>query len=364
MSELEKPAVVQPEILQIAPYKPGTSRIRGVKNPIKLSSNENPFGASPNVITAMEKVINRQHRYPDGNCQELRSAIAECYDIPADQIVCGAGSDELIALLCQAYAGHGDEIIYSEHGFLMYPISALRVGATPVTAPEKNLKLNIEDILAHVTECTKIVFVANPNNPTGSYLTKQEMRELRASLAPHILLVIDAAYAEYVTADDYSNGLGMVTLHNNTVMIRTFSKIYGLGGLRLGWAFCPPEITDILNRIRGPFNVSDIAQAAGVAAIQDQDFIRKARDHNSIWLPKLSQALIDIGLTVHPSVANFILVEFPSDRNATDADHFLQSKGVIGRQMSGYNLPDCMRFTIGLAEENQALIDVLTEFMS
>lgn len=372
---IDRPTIIHETISEIEPYKPGTSKISGIKNPIKLSSNENPFGCSPKVLTAINNLSDKLHRYPDGNCTELRERIAKNYIIDQEMIVCGAGSDELIGLLCQAYAGPGDEVIYSQYGFLMYPISALRVGATPIMAPERNMRTDIESILSCVTEKTKIVFIANPNNPTGSYITKQEARKLRAGLPSNVLLVIDAAYAEYVTKEDFSTGIGMVELGDNTVMTRTFSKIYGLGGLRLGWAYCPDHIVGVLNRIRGPFNVSNIAQVAGIAALSDRAFTEKSRAHNDKWLAIMTKELTSIGLKIYPSVANFLLVEFPrktasgktkndhSDKTAHLADKFLKNKGIIGRTMDSYNLPDCMRFTIGREDENEALLRVLTEFM-
>ena len=360
-----KPEVARKEILKIEAYKPGQSKVSGIKIPIKLSSNENPFGASPSSITAMQEAALKQHRYPDGSCAELRTAIAEAYNIDFERIVCGAGSDELIALLCQAYAGEGDEVLYSQYGFLMYPISALRSGATPKQAKEKNLRTDVDSLISEVTEKTKIVFIANPNNPTGSYVSKKEMRRLRAELRPDILLVIDSAYGEYVIEKDYSSGIGMVEENDNVVMTRTFSKIYGLAGLRLGWAYCPLAIIDILNRIRSPFNVSDMAQAAGIAAVKDREFVKKSCSHNEKWLPVVSEGIKKLGLKVYPSVANFVLVEFSDKKGktASDADIFLKSRGIIGRAMESYSLPNCMRFTIGLEEENKALLIALEEFL-
>ncbi len=365
--------------MDIAAYVPGKSAVSGVEKPIKLSSNENPFGASLRVVEAMKKAMQDIYRYPDGNCRELREAIAKHYIIDGERIVCGAGSDELLALLCQAYAGAGDEVICTDHGFLMYPISALRVGAKPVIAADgDNLEISIDNILAAVTDKTRIVFVANPNNPTGDYITKKNARRLRAGLPDNVLLVIDAAYGEYVSVEDYSTGLGMVDrAGNNTVMTRTFSKIYGLGGLRLGWMYGPAAVVDVINRIRGPFNVSNIAQAAGIAAVSDQGFLEKSRLHNDKWLKIVSDRLRKIGLKVYPSVANFVLVDFsrlPAANNqrptansqqptAGIADKFLQENGIIGRRMNAYKLPDCMRFTIGLEEENRQLTRVLEEFI-
>jgi len=353
------PQVAVPQILDISPYKPGTSKTTGNNSTIKLSSNENPFGCSAQTLEAMIGSVLSQHRYPDGGSSALTSAIAARYNLDAQRIVCGAGSDELLALLCQAYAGPGDEVLYTEHGFLMYPISALRVGATPVKAPETNKSIDITKLLGAVTEKTKIVFIANPNNPTGSYIPRKKLLQLRQNLPEHVLLVIDAAYAEYVENSDYTAGADIVDGSNNTVMTRTFSKIHGLGGIRLGWAYCPPEIADILHRIRGPFNVASMAQAAGIAALQSTDFEEQSRQHNTIWLKKMAKGLKSLGLTVYPSVANFILVEFKSEHDANAAYSFLQEQGILVRAMQSYGLPSCLRITIGATEENEAVLEAL-----
>jgi histidinol-phosphate aminotransferase len=361
---MSEPKLAVENILEISPYVPGESLAEGQESVSKLSSNENPFGSSPKAIAAMKLAAEEANLYPDGGSTELRKAIGRANNINPDNIVCGAGSDELIALLCQAYAGVGDEVLMSEYGFLMYPISTLRSGANVVVAEERDLRANVENLLSKVTDKTKLVFIANPNNPTGSYLTRDELKELRGGLADDVLLVVDAAYAEYVTADDYSSGEELILAGNNTVMLRTFSKLYGLASLRLGWAYAPENVVDILNRVRGPFNVSGVAQAAGVAAIEDQEFIDKCVAHNSKWLSEISSKVKELGLIAHPAVANFVLVEFSEDsgNTAQDADKFLKSKGIIGRRMEAYKLPKCMRFSIGTEAENIDLIEALSEF--
>jgi len=275
------------------------------------------------------------------------------------------GSDELIALLCKAYSGPGSEVLYSEHGFLMYPISARAAGAVPVTAPETNKTANVDALLAAVTERTRIVFLANPNNPTGTYLPASEVKRLRDGLRADILLVLDAAYAEYVTAEDYSAGIELVDAGENTVMTRTFSKIYGLGAVRLGWCYAPDNVVDVLNRVRGPFNVSAPAMQAGIAAMQDVAFETMSRDHNTEWRAWTAAELSKLGLDVTPSIGNFLLVCFGSDpvRGAEAADAFLKSKGIVVRRMAGYGLPDCLRISIGLADEMRALVDALAQFL-
>src|SRR5438094_2171432 len=285
-----------PGILDIAPYVGGEATVPGVERPIRLASNESALGPSPKAVAAYRALAGEIHRYPDGSAAELREALGRHNGLDPDRIVCGAGSDELIALLLRAYAGPGDEVLYSRHGFLMYPIGAKSVGATPVDVPERELTADVDGFLARVTERTRIVFIANPNNPTGTYLSADEMARLHAGLPPQVVLAIDAAYAEFVNRNDYEPGIALVNRASNVVMLRTFSKIYALAGLRLGWAYCPPEIADVLNRIRGPFNVSAPALAAGLAAIEDVAALARARAHNDEWLPWLSERLTTIGI--------------------------------------------------------------------
>lgn len=356
--------VARPGIMDINPYVGGESLLPGVSRVIKLASNEGALGPSPRAMEAFRAVAADLHRYPDGGCDALRGAIAARYGLDAGRIVCGAGSDELISLLCKAFVGPGDEVLYSKHGFLMYGINAKAVGAISVTADEVDLTASVDNLLAKVSERTKICFVANPNNPTGTYVPAEEMKRLRAGLPPHVLLVIDAAYAEFVDRNDYSNGVDLVEATNNTVMTRTFSKIHALGGLRVGWAYCPANLADVLNRVRNPFNVSSAGQAAAVAAIQDTAFTDLCKAHNDHWLGWLSERIAALGLTVVPSVCNFVLVRFGSPERAKAADALLRSKGIIGRAMGGYGLPDSLRLTIGNGDENTAVVEALTEFVS
>ena len=276
-----------PGILDISPYVGGESQAEGVERPIRLASNESALGPSAKAIAAYRALAEEIHRYPDGGADQLREVLGRHHGLDPARIVCGAGSDELIALLQRAYAGPGAEVLYSRHGFLMYSIGAMAVGATPVAVPERNLTADVDAILARITERTRIVFIANPNNPTGTYLSINDMNRLHAGLPPNVVLAIDAAYAEFVNRNDYEPGVALVNRASNVVMLRTFSKIYALAGLRLGWAYCPPEIADVLNRIRGPFNVSAPALAAGVAAVEDVAALKRARAHNDKWLPWL-----------------------------------------------------------------------------
>jgi histidinol-phosphate aminotransferase len=352
-------------ILDIAPYVPGMSALVDGGPAIKLSSNETPFGPSPRTVEAYLKEAQNLSRYPDGSARPLREAIAKLYGLDPARIVCGAGSDELLNLLATAYLGPGDEAIYSRHGFLVYRIVILARGATPVVAPEKELIADVDEILARVTPATRVVFLANPNNPTGTYLAFDEVKRLRAGLPDTVLLVLDAAYAEYVRANDYESGIELVATTHNTVMTRTFSKIYGLASLRIGWAYCPEAIADALNRIRGPFNVTGPAIAAGVAALADRAGVARAADHNEIWLARMAEALSALGLTVTQSAANFLLVHFPraNSHSAVEADKFLHSRRIILRRVEEYGFPNALRMTIGTEEDNLAVLDVLKAFM-
>ncbi|WP_119390475.1 histidinol-phosphate transaminase [Taklimakanibacter lacteus] len=354
----------KPGILDIAPYVPGKAGARGQKVH-KLSANENPLGASPHAIAAYRKAADGLEFYPDGSAGELREAIATRYGLKADNIVCGAGSDEILQLLAHAYLAQGDEAVYSQYGFLVYPIAIASNGAKAVIAEESDLTTDVDRMLSCVSAKTRIVFLANPNNPTGTYIPVSEVRRLHAGLPKDCLLVLDAAYAEYVRRNDYEAGIELVSTFDNVVMTRTFSKIYGLAALRLGWVYCPAHIADVLNRIRGPFNVGSPALAAGAAAIADKAHVERAVAHNDQWLAWLTKELSALGLKVTPSVGNFILVHFPTDaaHAAAKADAFLTSRGIILRRMDSYGLPGALRLTIGSEEANRAVVASLTEFL-
>jgi histidinol-phosphate aminotransferase len=351
-------------IMDISPYTPGKSSAKGSRI-FKLSSNESPFGASKAAISAYAAKAQALELYPDGSATALRGAIAARYGLNPASIVCGAGSDELLQLLAHAYLNAGDEAIYSQYGFLVYPIAISSNGAKAVVAAEINHTASVDNILKCVTPRTKMVFLANPNNPTGTYLPFDEVKRLHANLAKTTLLVLDAAYAEYVKRNDYESGIELVATSENVVMTRTFSKIYGLAGLRLGWAYCPAHVADVLNRIRGPFNVSAAAQAAGIAAIEDQGFVVAAVSHNEKWVEGLAAQLQGLGLVVTPSVGNFLLVHFAATgaKTAPNADAHLTEHGIIVRRMEGYGLPNCLRITIGDEEANAAVFAALTDFL-
>lgn len=356
----------KPGVMEIAAYVPGKSTAApGVAKIHKLSSNENPLGASPAAIEAVRELAGRMEFYPDGSATRLRQAIAETYRLNPDNLICSNGSDEVLGLLAQTYLRPGDEAIFTEHGFLVYRIYIQAAGAVPVCVKETQETADVEAILAAVTERTRIVFLANPNNPTGTYLPFGEVRRLHAGLRRDILLVLDAAYAEYVRRNDYEAGVELVSSNENVVMTRTFSKVHGLGGMRLGWAYAPSHVVDALNRMRGPFNVNAAAIEAGVAAIRDRAHMDRTVRHNEQWLPWLTEQLTGLGLRVTPSAGNFILIHFPdsSEKTAAAADDFLARRGYVLRRVAAYGFPNALRMTVGTEEANRGVVASLTEFL-
>jgi histidinol-phosphate aminotransferase len=355
----------RPGVMDIPLYEGGKSRIQGVSRVIKLSSNEAALGPSPKAVAAFAERQSALHRYPAGDSADLRTAIAEVHGLDPACIMCGAGSDEILSLVCRAFAGQGDEVIHTAHGFLMYGIYARSVGANPVVVPERDLTADISAILAAVTLHTRIVFLANPNNPTGTYLPRAAVESLRAGLREDIVLVLDAAYAEFMDAPDYNDGTALASSTPNTLVTRTFSKIYGLGGLRLGWGVGPKAIIDTMERLRSPFNVSGPAQAAGVAAMRDQAHIAAAKAHNAKWMRILTQRLRGLGLSLQGDSGNFVLPLFDgkNGKTAVAADQFLQSRGIIARLVANYGLPNHLRITIGADDEMELLISALEDFM-
>ena len=352
-------------VLDIDAYVPGKSSAPGVDKVFKLSSNESPLGPSPAAIVAYNEAGKHLEDYPDGSASELRDAIGRVFGLDPDRIVCGAGSDDLLNLLARAYLSDGDEAIHTTHGFLVYPIATRGAGATPVVAPETDYTADVDAMLKRVTPRTKMVFLANPNNPTGTYVPFDQVKRLHKGLRPHVLLVIDAAYAEYVRRNDYEAGIELVATSENVVMTRTFSKIHGLAGLRLGWMYGPAHVIDAINRIRGPFNVNLPAIAAGIAAIEDSAHQERSREHNSRWLPWLTEEIGKLGLKVTPSVANFVLIHFPEQRgrSAADANEFLMKRGLILRQVGAYKLPNALRMSVGTEEANRLVVKALAEFL-
>jgi len=353
----------RPGVLTIEAYVPGKSSAPGVAKVYKLSSNETPLGPSPKAVAAYNEVGRHLEDYPDGAATELREAIGRAFGLDPDRIVCGAGSDDLLNLLARAYLADGDEAIHTTHGFLVYPIATLGTGATPVEAPETNYTADVDAILKRVTPKTKLVFLANPNNPTGTYLPFDEVKRLHKGLPPQVLLVVDAAYAEYVRRNDYEAGIELVATSENVVMTRTFSKIHGLAGLRLGWMYGPAHVVDAINRIRGPFNVNAPAIAAGIAAIEDTAHQDVSREHNTKWLAWLTDEIGKLGLEVTPSVANFVLIHFANVKTATEANAFLMKRGLILRQVGAYKLPAALRMSVGTEEANRLTVKALADFL-
>lgn len=352
-------------VLAIDAYVPGKSAAPGAARVFKLSANETPLGPSPRAVEAVRAMADHIALYPEGSSRALREAIGARYDLDPARIIAGAGSDNLLELLALAYIGPGDEGVYSQYGFLEYKIVTLAAGGTPVVAPETNYTAEVDALLACVNERTKIVFLANPNNPTGTFLPVSDVSRLARSLPAHVLLVLDSAYAEYVLREDYEAGAALVDAHENVVMTRTFSKIYGLAGLRVGWGYGPAPVIDALNRIRSPFNVSSAGSAAAIAALSDRVHLDAAIAHNQHWLPWLTREISALGLEVLPSVANFIAIRFPQELGLTaaDADRFLTSRGLVLRAIGAYGMGEFLRLTVGVQEANERVVETLAEFL-
>jgi histidinol-phosphate aminotransferase len=350
----------QPGIMDIALYEGGKAAIAGVSNVVKLSSNENPFGPCAKAKDAFQRSVHQIHRYPSTEQTGLRQAIADVHGLDASRVICGVGSDEIIHFLCQAYAGPKDEVVYTEHGFLMYRISAMAAGATPVEVPERERTTDVDAILRACNRRTRLVFLANPNNPTGTMISAAEVERLAAGLPAQAILVLDGAYAEFV--EGYDGGAGLVERRDNVVMTRTFSKIYGLGGLRVGWGYGPKEIIDVLNRIRGPFNLSNTQLDVAEAAVRDQDYVNRCRSENARMRNWLALALGELGVPSDTSMANFILARFASPEEAEACDLFLQGQGLIVRRVTSYKLPHCLRITIGDESSCRRIAHAIAQF--
>ena len=335
----------QPGIEEIVLYKGGESRLGGRDDVLKLSANENPYGASESAKAAYRQAAAELHRYPSSDHADLRAAIADVHGLNADQIICGAGSDEIIAFLCQAYAGPGTDVIYTRHGFSMYRIAALAAGARPVEVPERERVVDVDAILSAITSATRLVFVTNPGNPTSTVISDDEIARLANALPEHVLLVLDGAYAEF--ANGYDGGGALIDTRENVVMTRTFSKVYGLGGLRVGWGYGPAHVIDTLNRIRGPFNLGTAQLAAAEAAVRDREFVERCRNENARMRVWLSKALAEIDVPSDASNANFVLARFASVAEADACEAGLREDGILVRKVAGYKLPECLRITVG-----------------
>ena len=351
---------------KIEAYKPGKSNIGKIPNPIKLSANESALGVSPRVVKILRTKALLMSKYPDSKASNLRKEISKKYKCDLDKIICGAGSDEIIQMICQLYLKPSDEVIVPQYSFLMYRIYAQIVGAKVVFSKEKNFKVSINEILKKVTKKTKLVFIANPNNPTGTYLSKIELIKLRKKLNKSILLVLDDAYFEYMKNKDYKSSLDLFKNTNNVVVIRTFSKIYGLASLRVGWGHAPKKIINAMNLIKPPFNVNQIAQLAAVEALKDKSFINRSINHNIIFANKIKKFLEKFKILSNDVTANFLLLNF--DKCKYSANYVfkkLQLKGIILRStQDGYKIKNKLRLTIGSKKQNNKFIEVITDIFN
>lgn len=356
----------RPGLLDIDPYVPGKGSTSAGKVH-KLSANESALGPVPAAIEALKDVAARAHIYPDGSSQALREKLGDVYGLDPEHLIVGCGSDELLSLSVRCFTTPGDEVLMTRHGFSFYPLAAMAEACVPVMAEEDDLRADVDALLDKVSDRTKVLFLANPNNPTGTRLPDEEVARLREELRSDILLVLDGAYAEYVDGPDYEPQSfvreAILSGADNVVMTRTFSKIYGLGGLRVGWAYAPPSILDVMNRVRGPFNVSATGLAAAEAALGDQDFVARNREHTRAEMARLVQSIRGHGLKVHETEANFILVEHEDDAAAKDFLAFLEAKGVLVRGLSSSHLPNFVRVTIGSREANDAFLAGVSDWV-
>ncbi len=353
----------KPGLLQIKPYRPGDATVEGVTDVVKLSANENPLGTSKAAREAYARGVEHLHLYPEGSSLRLREAIAAKYGLEADRILCGQGSDELLHLFGGAYLQPGDEVLQGQYGFVSYPLVALKNRAIPVLAPERDYTINVDAMLALVSPKTRIVFLANPNNPTGTMISIREVERLHAGLPEDVLLVLDAAYAEYVEDPDYEPGLELARSAPNVVMTRTFSKIHGLAALRVGWAYGPREVIEAAGRVRGPFNVSIPSQAAAIAALGDDDFPARSRAHNAQWRTWLETEITVLGLGVTRGAGNFTVIHFANADQRRAADAFLRARGLILRPLEPHAMMEQLRLSVGLEEDNRRVVEALREFL-
>ena len=355
----------RPCVLELPEYVPGDRELKGIAEPIKLSSNESTLGPSPQALKAYADVATQLHRYPDPDQNELRDALAEHFGLAVNQLICGNGSAELIQILIHAYVGEGDEVLLSEYGFPLYRIFAISQGASVALSSEVDCVTSVDCLLECVTPKTKLVAIANPNNPTGTYLSGAEVRRLHANLPEHVLLLLDEAYAEYVTAEDFESGLKWADETENVVVARTFSKLYGLAALRIGWMLAPQRVFQTMQRFRITFNTNGPALATAVAALHDVEYTKQVQHHNHLWRKRMTEELEAQGLNVIPSMANFLLIQFLDEpkRNSEAAANALKCNGIIPRPVSAGSPPNCMRITIGKSEENQAVLHTLKQFM-
>jgi histidinol-phosphate aminotransferase len=356
----------RPGIADITPYRPGKATAEGVEHPVKLSANENILGCSPLAREAFVAAANDLSFYPDGRGNRLRAAVAERYRLEPERLILGCGTDEIFALLNQTYLRAGDNIVQGEYGFGAYAIGARANEGEVRLAPETHYRIDVDKMLECVDERTRLVFIANPANPTGTFIPLPEVERLHAGLPGHVLLVLDGAYAEFNSDPTFSDGIDLARGADNIVVTHTFSKIHGLAALRVGWAYAPAAVADAVDRIRLPFNTSIAGQAAAIAALADEAFQACSLAHVELWRPWLTQQLGGLGLEVVPSAANFVLIGFPNSggRIAAEAEASLARRGLIVRGVAGYGLPDHLRLTIGLEAHNRALVEGLADFLA
>ncbi len=353
-----------PGILKLAPYRQGKMALDGVDQPLKLSSNESMHGPSPRAVAAYRALAEAGLQlYPDGSQRGLRTALAEEFDLDPDGILCGNGSDELIQLVMRAYLAPGDEVVLSQYSFGMAIVHATAIGATAIIAEEPDLRPDADIIVERVTERTRMVVLASPNNPVGQYISRNDLRRLRTGLPRDVILLVDSAYADYVTEPDYEPGSALVEAGDNTVMTRTLSKLYGLAGLRIGWMYAPPAVIDAVQRIRTPFNANAAALAAAEAAIRDQDYALAVRETNNSERSRIAAAVTALGFEFIPSFANFYLIRFAaSGHTAAAAGAWLEANGIIPRPVNAGGPDQCLRISVGLPEHNDRVIAALTSF--
>ena len=350
----------QPGIMDIALYQGGRSHLAGVEHVLKLSSNENPLGPPPSAVKALGEAAGAMHLYPSTDHAALRAAIGEVWEVEPARVICGVGSDEVLQFVTQAFAGPGDEIIYTRHGFSMYPILTSMAGATRVCVPETDRVVDVDAILSAVTERTRVVLLANPANPTGTMLPEAELERLADALPPFVILVIDAAYAEF--AQGYDGGIALAGTRPNVLVTRTFSKIYGLGGLRVGWGYGPQEMIDVMTRIRQPFNLSVVQLAAAEAAVRDRAWLEQCAMLNVEQRARLTGAVRQLGLACDDSHANFVLARASDAAEADAVEAALNAAGILIRRVAGYGFPEGLRITVGDAQQTGRVIDALTKW--
>ena len=354
----------KPRNINVERYVGGLSKFKKNDNPIKLSANESALGASPKAVDAFEREKHKIFSYPESDSNLLRDVISKKFDIDPNRIICGAGSDQIFDFICKVFLDRGDEVIVTEFGFIMHRIYAALHGAQVVLAKEFFFKASVDDILKKVTDKTKIVFIANPNNPTGTYLSKEEMLNLRKKLRSDILLVIDDAYFEFMNKKDFSSGLDLFKDAGNVLITRTFSKIYGLAGLRLGWGYSSKKIIDAMYQIKPPFNVNRAALAASIKAINDNEWTKKAIEHNTLWAKKIFSILEEIKIITNKPSANFFLMNFDNTKiNSNEAFEKLANERLILRKLSQYKIPNSLRFTIGNKNENEHFIKTINNIL-